>query len=467
MPVARIVTRQALHESQALNGLPEQLRAAGYQVEIVAPGTEGPAADLVIELDELPAGEALDTAIRLARAVNADLYVAPGVVAAEHAPQALYPANEERTPVPQPAPALPATAGAEHGRVIGEIAEQVGDALSDARLGIGDTVSRVKARVGESWTLWQRQRTARACERRMERERREREREELRRQHQLELQRRAEEKQRLLAERERLAAEEMAREAALRAERERVEREAIAREALRRAEAARAGEDRRRQAALAAERQRAEQQARRAAAFEAERTRLEHEEEARRTAARAGELQAPPPLAPVPNPAPVSAPEPVRAAPAIRPRPAAYRRRRSMSSRERQWRRAALIASAGTLAAMIAFALTARMRPSSPLPSSVIENPVQQQIPFGPAKLVPKAATTPGQAAAPVKSATEKPAAAKPAPAKSARPHRARHVSRETGIIAEDEVIVHHFPRAHPPHAQTRAGVRHISDEDY
>ncbi len=82
MPVARIVSRHVA-PSPALHELSERLRAAGYQVEVVTPDAAASDADLVIELSELPAREAVDTALRLAREGGSDLFIAPGVVDAE------------------------------------------------------------------------------------------------------------------------------------------------------------------------------------------------------------------------------------------------------------------------------------------------------------------------------------------------------------------------------------------------
>jgi hypothetical protein len=482
MPVARIVTRHAPHESEALKVLSEQLGAAGYEVEIAPLEASGAEADLVVEFDELPVAEALEAAVRMARAADADVYIAPGLFA-----QPAMRARPEHEPIPTPShsepseqPVAESTNTSEvhdnvgRGSVIGSTLDELGTALAEGRVGVRDTVERVRVRAAGAWARWQQQRAEAAQALRLARERREMELEERRRQHEAELQRRAEEHEQLLAERERLAAEQeralreqMARDAAVRAERERAEREAMAREAARRAELFHAEEqERRRLAAIQAERMRAqrEQDAQRAAALAAERTRLQREEEARRAAALASERREPEPRRPVEQPAPPIA-EPVYAsAPPVFRRRLVRRRRRIPSARQRQWQRAAFLASVTTLAAMLGFALAANMRAKSPLPASLIQNQVQQQIPFGPAKAVPAATQTsaPVRAAVPVKTG-----APKPSPAKPAAPRRSRSGSSERDIVAEDEVIVrHHRPASRLQRPQTTAAIRKITDEN-
>jgi hypothetical protein len=168
-----------------------------------------------------------------------------------------------------------------------------------------------------------------------------------------------------------------------------------------------------------------------------------------------------------PAPAEISAPAPepiyADAAPVFRPK-LVHRRRHIPTARERQWQRAALLASVATLAAMLGFALAGNMRPSSPLPASLIQSGVQQQVPFGPAKAVPAAtrAPAPARPAAPVKAE-----GLKPSPAKPAQARRARRVAGGRDSIAEDEVIVrHHQPALPAKPAQTTAAVRRITDEN-
>jgi len=511
MPVARIVTRNLAQQYSAIKELSAQLRAAGYEVELTPPGTTADAADLVVEIDELPAGEALDAAVRLAEKADSDLFVAPGLVAVEP----LIP-----SPVPDHLPVAgdPAIetvdAGAHHdsaGRgVLGETFQQLGSALADARSGIaesaagfGQNVSSVRERVSGAWSQFQQRRNDAIRALRLERERREQECEERRRQHELELRRQSEEKQRLIAERERLAAEQervlreqMAREATVRAERERVQREAMAREAANRAELAHAAEqERRRLDSVQEERMRLqrEQEEQYAAALRAQRLHQQREAEAERLRQmrEAGTQPAPAPTVTPVQPRVTEQPASVfhagftDAAPQLKSKPR-RRPRRLSSPRERQWQQAALLASVATLAAMIGFAIAANVRPSSPLPASLLQNGAQQQVPFGPAKM--DLSATDRTPAAPVRSlphpasvpsladrslATERGVAhtraatlQKPSPAKPVGKPRTRRGTRESEVTADDEVIVRRIPAAPAQHAQTTAGVRRYTDED-
>jgi hypothetical protein len=205
--------------------------------------------------------------------------------------------------------------------------------------------------------------------------------------------------------------ERLAAEARARTERERQERERLAAEAR-----TRAGQER--QAALAAERARRAQ---------------------------------------VPRPASPAGAEPALAAARIAEVPQRHAtgvRRRV--SRQRILRRATLAASVVALLAMIGFAAATRIRPEPPLPQDMVQSPVQQEVPFGPARIVPQ--TTPAPTAAPSRPS------GKPSPV----PARARRKVARHGYVAEDEVIVHHYG---PPRRQTTAqsrkndGIRHYSDQ--
>ncbi len=450
MPVARIVTHIS-DQSPEVKHLSERLQAEGYDVVIAPPGSDG-AADLVIELDALPAEEALDAAARLARESDADIYIAPG----------LFPcANPVSDEHPQAELSEPA---ARFGVVHSAIGE-VGRALHDSRAGIRDSISGWQERAWQSWTQFQRRSAAAARERRLDRERRALEREQRRQEHELELQRRAEEKQRIAAEQERAAAErerafreQAAREAAMQAEMEQRNREEMAREAARRAEIARA-EERERIAAIAAER-----------------LRLAREQEALQLAAMARQPESPKAeeiqraeMVTSPSEAAVSVPahEQQSASPAARPRTRlAYRPRRMTSRRERQWQRAAFVAAVATLAAMLGFALAARFTPSAPIPQSVQQNRAEQQVPFGPARMdVTRAASAAHSAPQAIATKTSQTPSA-------ARPAARRRPSADQGDIAEDEVIVHHLPNSRAQRAQAKPaapptdGVRRFSDEN-
>jgi hypothetical protein len=512
MPFARIVTPNIDQSSQALNKLIERLQAAGYEVEIASPEETGPEPDLLVEIGEVPAHDVLEIAVGMVRDDGADLFVAPGVLtarpdsAASHLPEthsaialpSIGPASKQgEVPVAQTTPApyagdsrsiegqrLSAEVGApsiserepKEGGVIGETVGQLGAALADGSAGVRDALSGVYKRVTESWSEFQQRRAETVQALRLEREQRALEREQDRRRHEVELQRQAEEKQRLLAERERFAEErervlreQMAQDAARRAEQERVAREAWAREAARRAEEAHAAEqERRRLAALEAERFRVlrEQEAQRAAALAAER------------AARPRQPEMPPASRVSPVPALVTHAIVADAMPVSQPRLVPARRR--PSQRERQWQRAAFVASIATLAAMIGFAIAANRNPNSPLPASLMQNEAQQQVPFGPARMD---ASTVGKAAGagaavpalPRPSLTRQAAQApsqvwqKPSAGKSAsrrNPRRSTPSERDTS--ADDEVVVRHLQATPQPaqHAQTGSGVRRYSDEN-
>jgi len=78
MPLARIIGSRHGHAEDELT---QQLQAAGYEVEVVAAGQDRAGfADLEIELDALPADQAVQAALRLARE-GADVFVAPGALA--------------------------------------------------------------------------------------------------------------------------------------------------------------------------------------------------------------------------------------------------------------------------------------------------------------------------------------------------------------------------------------------------
>jgi hypothetical protein len=518
MPVARIVTRNLAQQYSAVKELSAQLRAAGYEVELTPPGATADAADLVVEIDELPAGEALDAAVRLAQKADSDLFVAPGLIAAEaltpsplpgHLPVAGDSAITSEAAV-DTVEAGPRRDTAGRG-VLGDTFQQVGSALADARSGIresaagfGQNISSMRERFSGAWSQFQQRRNDAIRALRLERERREQEREDHRRQHELELRRQSEEKQRLIAERERLAAdqervlrEQMAREAAVRAERERVQREATAREAAQRAELAHAAQqERRRLDTVQEERMRLqrEQEEQYAAARRAQRLHQQREAEAERLRQmrEAGAQHAPSPTFTPVQPRVTEQPAaPLHAgftdaAPQLKPKPR-RRPRRLASPRERQWQQAALLASVATLAAMIGFAIAANVRPSSPLPASLLQNGAQQQVPFGPAKMdlsvvdrTPAAPVRSRSHPASVPSVDDRSLAAeergvahsraatlqKPSPAKPVVKSRARRSTRASEVTADDEVIVRRIPAAPAQHAQTTAGVRRYTDED-
>src|SRR5512146_3543107 len=157
MPVARIVTRNVAETSPSLQALTERLRSAGYEIELAQPGTGAAGADLLIELDQLPAREALDGAVQLARASDADLFVAPGLFAnveagpsreIRTAPASSHPGAERSEP---DGLAVDRTAAGDTRSVFAETLGDLGAAVSDSRAGIRDSVSGMRDRVGSAW----------------------------------------------------------------------------------------------------------------------------------------------------------------------------------------------------------------------------------------------------------------------------------------------------------------------------
>ena len=159
----------------------------------------------------------------------------------------------------------------------------------------------------------------------------------------------------------------------------------------------------------------------------------------------------------------------------LRPARVAQRPMKRPVSRDRRFQKAALTASIVALVAMVGFAVALNIHPSSPIPHSMVQNPVQEKSPFGSASITP-ATTTPGPAVKPV---AAKPTAvlpqhdtapvAKPtAQSKKPTPSRPAHHTRRNNYVADDEVIVRHYGQTqpkHPPAAQPRAGVPRYTDQ--
>ncbi len=529
MPVARIVTPLVNKKSQALKKLSERLQAAGYEVDVVGPDTPAREADLMVEVGELPTDVALETALDLGRRDDADVLVAPGLFT-----EANHRANsEQRLTVERPEddvvasvmelcasesrpveeerelsdasvlagsdegePAMAAASSHEEQQQSSDAEQSHGAAIQEGSSGIRDALAGVYGRVAETLSELQQRRSETMQAMREERERREVEREQQRREREIELQRQAEEKQRLVEERELQAAErarelreQRAREAAVRAEQERVEREAIAREAARRAQEAQAAEqERHRLAAIEAERVRAarEQEEQRAAAMAAE---LARRDQARqRAAASAAEIttvsRASKPVRQTPSrtsPVPAMPPREPLPRPRLVPRP-----HRRPTTRERQWQHAAFVASIATLAAMMGIAIATHRNPVSPLPQALKQSEVQQQVPFGPARInlsstkVPRVSTqslSPGLESLPARRTGElggtsvgslsARSSSSPKPS-AARANSKRAASRSRVSSEDDEVIVRHL-RTQPTQRATQtsaSGIRHYSDQN-
>jgi len=96
MPVARIVTRFPEEAAPLI----ARLRARGYTIEIVDPGTfRVTPADLEIELERLRTPEALSRAVAFAREREGEIFVAPGFSIDEDAARALRGAAVRRNPL--------------------------------------------------------------------------------------------------------------------------------------------------------------------------------------------------------------------------------------------------------------------------------------------------------------------------------------------------------------------------------
>lgn len=483
MANARIVTR---HYDEAVP-VAERLKQLGYTVEIFDPDQLRLSdADLELELDLLPAAQALREAGRRARRENADVFVDRGTFAAEE------PTTAQAEELGQPrvaaqlkvdaAPAAPlhepepehiadtvqntvVQFGAAFSEARGQISESAADAKARARSAVDRLRSKFEEKRGQLQAAREERRLLR--EEAEERKRVELEREAARRMAELQSRRAAEEEERRLRAQE-LAYRQRQEDEERRRMQEEERRAAAARAAIEaeRAEQARAEQLRREQ-----ERQRIEEEWR---AREAERMRVEEQRRAEETerarAVEAQRLQAAQerPQAGTP-PAQVREPDPVateiarrvyRASQAPRARaPQRVRPRHLASRRERQWQRAAFYASVVALVVMLGFVFAMHQStPASPTANLLPQNAVEQQVPFGAAKAVPRA---PLRTAAPVAPAVPLRTAAQPA----RKPSAARRHGR--GGVAEDEVIVHHYGQQrakNAPAAGTSAGVRHFSD---
>lgn len=132
-------------------------------------------------------------------------------------------------------------------------------------------------------------------------------------------------------------------------------------------------------------------------------------------------------------------------------------------------------AGAGALAvaAMLGWSVLAG-HPASP--GFPVNGTIEQHIPFGPVKIVPRAAAPQSVAPKPAQPVQQAHAPAPPAAAPVRQPQRAetaqaqpvQHHRVARNNIADDEVIVHHYNAPKPPQkAQiSSTGVRHISDQE-
>ncbi len=137
-------------------------------------------------------------------------------------------------------------------------------------------------------------------------------------------------------------------------------------------------------------------------------------------------------------------------------------KKRPLTIREREWITAGVFSAALVLAVLLAWA-AANRRPASPVPAGVLmrSGSTEQQVPFGPVKLLPPGTPANGSGAV-VKPRPAQPSAAAPKRGKSAKAG-ARDSNQDDG-----EVIVRHFAPSHPAHTvvQSRNGVKHFSDTE-
>jgi hypothetical protein len=491
MPIARILTPFP-EDAVALSGY---LEALGYTVEISAPGEpRGTAADMEIDLGRCPASAALARAEELARNAGADVYLAPGIFAAtaqraetgahpqapptapsisNQQPPAASISHEQPAGPPSqpavikseppaaiasqpevPAPVAPASAPqAEQPAAPREFAflgsyrpnapQRSDEHRAEFTPGIAASVSAFIAGAVQSASLTLAELNWKLAERREQKRA------------QRELAREA--RPQLLAERAAQAtAAATERQAALRRQRE----------AQLAAAAARAREE-------AEQRRRAEAEARARAQAELQTRAQAGTRERSAVIAEAARSQAAHRSLPAPAPA-----DREFAAPAVYAR----RRLRSASSQTRTLVAAAAIA----IVVMVGWTIALQNQPTSALPS-FSNSTLEQELPFGPVKLVPqkdgktaprsttpkprpvatpanKAAVLPQSSVPPSQQAAAKKSSAgtKPRGARTAR-HR---TPRDTDI-ADDEVIVRHYgPTATPKPLASKSGPRHISDID-
>jgi hypothetical protein len=461
MPVARIVTRFA-EEAAPLIG---RLRARGYTIEVVDPGTfRVTPADLEIALDRMQTPEALAGAVRFARECDAEVFVAAGLSLDEEAARALRGVAVRRSVLAEGLKKL-----------IAPFRRLGAEAHADRAARRQRVLAREMARETEKKQRAE-EKAAQAAER-------------------ARLQQEAAERDRLAHEaaRARQQQEQEARLVRLREEEERgrVEHEgALARqreqEVRQREEAARRGEEAARLAAerkaQLAERRReeetaqqkraaqaarlvAEEQERRRVAAElaqAERERQREESERRRLAGAAALVEAKRRDAQALQRAPAARREErPRPAAAVPPEPAG----------NRIMKRA--FAAAASLAVLMALGWGAYQNrmPAAPLSNQqrVRGAEIQQDVPFGAATIKPKRAAQKPPAAPQKTQAKPAPAGApKPSPVKRTR----RYAADDVDMVAEDEIVYHGAPKNSKSRASAQAqqqqqdGVKRISDLD-
>ncbi|HKD74943.1 MAG TPA: hypothetical protein VKB76_05585, partial [Ktedonobacterales bacterium] len=134
-------------------------------------------------------------------------------------------------------------------------------------------------------------------------------------------------------------------------------------------------------------------------------------------------------------------------------------------------------ASAGAVAvaALLGWSVLAG---SSASPNVPINGSIEQQVPFGPVKIVPRSPSQPRTAVKPATAPPAHPVAAAPtatsahgrvpAKPKTTTRHVAHSAHRTRQQTADDEVVVHHYatPKPQTQAKATNNGVKHISDQE-
>ena len=465
MPVARIVTRFAEEAAPLI----ARLRARGYTIEIVDPGTfRVTPAELEIELDRLSTPEALSRAARFARERDAEVFVAAGLPLDEEAARALRGAVVRRNVVAEGFKKLIAPF-----RRLGAEAHEDRKARRQRQLDLELTREAEKKAKAEQRSAEKEERQRLEEQARAERARREQEEAE---------RRRVEREAALAGQREEEERQRVAREAAMARQREADERTRVEREAAlarQREEEARLEAEREAQAAArqrqeAVERQRREADAARRATEEAERRRVaeevaaaererQQEEERQRAIAGAAALVE----------ARKRDAEQVRA----RQRQAAISAGRpalQVSPNHRAMKRGLVAAACVAVLMTIGWSAYENRTPAQPLTNQqrVQGGQIQQDVPFGAASIQPqpqqKPATAKPQSPQQKKTAQQKPA---PAAAPKTSPKRERrYANDDVDMVAEDEIVYHGAPKNSKSRAsaqpQQKDGVKKISDLD-
>ncbi len=429
MPLARIVTRTPAQ----LAALSEYLRARGYTVEFVEPGTLRTApAELEMDLEGCTAEEAISRGVQAAEA--AQTHSVRRAIAYDITGRPVAFADEEGE--------CPAKAG----NPVAQAWNGLRDALRDLREDVQLSFGRLREWAQEGRRTVQEYRTHYQEEHRRAQAEKEHEREVQALAREAERSRRQEEEE----ARQRAAAERFRRQqdvAAQRAEADRAPREQE--EAARRAELAAARERWRQQ----------QEQVRREALAEREHRLLEEfRREARQDAVQerfqveqntAGQEVAPAEAA-------LSERE------VQRPHPRSFQR-------DGDWMKAAVAAIVLALLATLGYAAYANRQPAAPLSNRALvrSQNVSQPVPFGAAVVPPPQLMTspppPPQRTVPQSDVAPKPPAT-PKPSPRVRRVRPTRVADDT--VAEDEVVVHHSATTSARSRTTtaRSTPKHISD---